>query len=268
MLRWAIPLLLLVVCGTALAQEGRYKGSRPHSVAAIRDRDGVAITRLHATTRLAGGRVEVRAVLDAHLRRGSARSAYAHVLSCTGTGDYPDCRTQPPPTKIALGRRSATTRLAVRVAVPPPATDVIVVAVSRGKRFRHGSDPTTYGYLQIQGEGWRGRGAGRLYGAVVEPLEGFDVHELHFDGIGLGPKEARAAVMWSVSSEEPARVRWECTVGPCGGASFRLKGDGHQNGEGPLDRSEFKTEGSPTLGMVGTVGSRRLFSARVPTPVR
>ena len=267
MLRWTIPLLVLAVCGTALAQEGRYKGSRPHSVAAIRDRDGVAITRLQATTRLVDGQVEVRMVLDAHLRKGTLRSAYVHVLSCAGTGDYPTCKRQPRPRRIAVRRQSDTTRDRIRVTVPPPESDVVVVAVSRGKRFRHGSDPTTYGYLQIQGEGWRGRGAGRTYGAVVESLEGFDVHELHFDGIGLGPKEARAAVMWSVSSEEPARVRWDCTVGPCGD-SFRLKGDGHRNGEGPLDRTEIDTDGIPTIGMVGTVGNRRLFSARVPTPIR
>ncbi|CAA9502066.1 MAG: hypothetical protein AVDCRST_MAG85-1824 [uncultured Solirubrobacteraceae bacterium] len=267
MLRWTVPLLVaLLLAGDATAQQGRYEGSRPHSVARIRDRDGVAVTRIEAKVRRVGSQLEVRVVLDAHLRRGTSRAAALHVLSCTGTTDYPDCPNRSP-RRIALAPQSRTTAATVRVAVPPPKTDAIVVALTRPPRYKHGSDPTTYAYLQIQGEGWRGRGAGRSYGAVVEPLDGFDVHELHFDGIGLGPKEARAAVMWSVSSEEPARVRWDCTVGPCGD-SFRLKGDGRQNGEGPLDRTEFTTEGSPTLGMVGMAGNRRLFSVRVPTPVR
>ena len=150
MLRWTIPLVLVALCGTVLAPEGRYAGSRPHSVAAIRDRDGVAVTRLQARTR------RVDAIEDV-----------------------------------------------VRVAVPPPKTDVVVVAVIRGRRFRHGSDPTTYGYLQLQSEGWRGRNAGRTYGLAVERLEGFDVHELHFNGIGLGPNEARAAVMGRSAPRSP-----------------------------------------------------------------
>src|SRR5687767_3002247 len=94
--------LVALTGGLAAAQEGqRYGGSRPHSIAAIRDRDGVAITRLQAITRRVGGQIEVRVALDAHLRRGTARTASHHVISCTGTTDYPDCRDQRP-RRVAL----------------------------------------------------------------------------------------------------------------------------------------------------------------------
>lgn len=267
--RVAIALLLVVFCGDAAAQEaGRYTSDRPHSTLRIRDRDGVAVTRLQATTKRVGPNVVVRVVLDARLRRGTRRAATLHVGTCVGGPSVsPRCPSRVS-RRISLGRSSRTTRLTARLPLPPARIDAIAVSLGRPSRgLSPSNDPGTYGYLQIQGEGWRGRGAGRTYGGVVEPLDGFDVHELHLDAIGLGPREARSAVLWSVSSDDPARVGWRCTVGACGGETFRLRGDGDQNGAGPLVRDDIETDGSPTMGIVGTTGGRRLFSVRLPTPL-
>jgi len=256
--------LLLAGPAAARAQDPYPSGARPHSTLSIRDLDGVAVTRLQASTVRRGAAIVARIRLTARTRDGRRRVAVIRAGRCLpGGGSYLAC----PPSanrRVTLRGRPVTFRLIARVPVPRRSADAIRISLTRPGEVPRPYHPGAHAQLELQGEGWRGRLAGRLFGAVIHPVAGIDVDDLRMDAVGIRDGAVRPTIRWSARTSRAATVEWACTVEDCGG-SVPVTPGGRANGD--FTRPFLETP-SRAVGIRATIENTRLFEVDLPTPRR
>lgn len=262
----ALAAAALVLAGPAAAhaQDPYPSGARPHSTVSIDDLDGVAVTRLQASTVRRGRAIHARLRFTARLRSGRRRVAVIRAGRCLpGGGSYLAC----PPTanrRVVIRRRPVTFRATAVVPVPSRGADAIRISLTRPGEVPRPYHPRAHAQLELPGEAWRGRLAGRVFGAVVEPVSGIDVVDLRMDAVGIRDGAVRPTIHWSARTSRAATVEWACTVEDCGG-TVALTPGGRSNGD--FTRPFLETR-SRVVGIRGIVEATRLFAVDLPTPRR
>ena len=248
---------------------------RPHSTVALRTAHGLAVRALFAEVRRSGSLLKVTARVRASSSSSAPRDAVLRVGRCTGGEQaFQSCKATAS-TLVHLPARgdNRSTTVVALVHQPPASQDAIEVQLTepglQKAPFNTGHGYTPAGDLILRGQAWRGRNAGREYGAdTAGPV----VTKLYLDVAAVALRGARVGEQLQLRSTGGG-TSVQSILSPCGRSqctprirAFTLK---DTPATSFFDRpSVARPAGATDLGLTVQLGDSDVGSALLPWPVR